>query len=188
MRCHIDWSTGLCQPTGSHVAQTACDVKWRRVPSMSKQGPVTVNKLLKTCYSAFFVADVFSFAVNLLMLTMLVFMFQVFDRGMASGSMSSLFLLLLMVGIALAVQAALDSVRAFSFARISGWMDRRARPILLSSIIGDALDRESLAQQPELNLIQGMPVTAVISAGDQTLLEYILAPISRSLEQAFKEN
>ncbi|MDA1309578.1 MAG: HlyD family type I secretion periplasmic adaptor subunit [Proteobacteria bacterium] len=50
------------------------------------------------------------------------------------------------------------------------------------------LDRESLAQQPDLNLIQGMPATAVISTGDQTLLEYILAPISRSLEQALKEN
>jgi HlyD family type I secretion membrane fusion protein len=50
------------------------------------------------------------------------------------------------------------------------------------------LDRESLAKQPELNLIQGMPATAVISTGDQTLLEYLLAPISRSLDQALREN
>jgi HlyD family type I secretion membrane fusion protein len=50
------------------------------------------------------------------------------------------------------------------------------------------LDRESLAKQPELHLIQGMPATAVISTGDQTLLEYILAPISRSLDQALREN
>lgn len=50
------------------------------------------------------------------------------------------------------------------------------------------LDRESLAKQPDLHLIQGMPATAVISTGDQTLLEYILAPISRSLDQALREN
>jgi HlyD family type I secretion membrane fusion protein len=50
------------------------------------------------------------------------------------------------------------------------------------------LDRDSLAKQPELHLIQGMPASAVIKTGDQTLLEYLLAPISRSLEQALKEN
>jgi HlyD family type I secretion membrane fusion protein len=50
------------------------------------------------------------------------------------------------------------------------------------------LDRESLARQPDLHLIQGMPATAVISTGDQTLLEYLLAPITRSLDQALREN
>ncbi len=50
------------------------------------------------------------------------------------------------------------------------------------------LDPDSLAKQPELHLVQGMPATAVISTGDQTLLEYLLAPISRSLEQALREN
>jgi len=33
-----------------------------------------------------------------------------------------------------------------------------------------------------------MPATAVISTGDQTLLEYLLAPITRSLDQALREN
>ena len=50
------------------------------------------------------------------------------------------------------------------------------------------LDRESLGRQPDLHLIQGMPATAVISTGDQTLLEYLLAPITRSLDQALREN
>jgi HlyD family type I secretion membrane fusion protein len=50
------------------------------------------------------------------------------------------------------------------------------------------LDLESLARQPDLHLIQGMPATAVIKTGDQTLLEYLIAPISRSLDQALKEN
>jgi HlyD family type I secretion membrane fusion protein len=50
------------------------------------------------------------------------------------------------------------------------------------------LDPESLAKQPDLYLIQGMPATAVISTGDQTLLECLLAPISRSLDQALREN
>lgn len=50
------------------------------------------------------------------------------------------------------------------------------------------LNLASLAKQPDLHLVQGMPAMAVIKTGDQTMLEYILAPISRSLNLAFKEN
>lgn len=50
------------------------------------------------------------------------------------------------------------------------------------------LDRESLARQPDLALMQGMPATAIIATGDQTLLEYLLAPLVRSLETGLKEN
>jgi len=47
---------------------------------------------------------------------------------------------------------------------------------------------ESLERQPGLELVQGMPAMAVISTGDQTLLEYLLAPITRSLDGALREN
>lgn len=51
-----------------------------------------------------------------------------------------------------------------------------------------ALDSESLAKQPELELVQGMPATVIISTGDQTLLEYLLAPLVRSFELGLREN
>ncbi|MBO6560732.1 MAG: HlyD family type I secretion periplasmic adaptor subunit [Nisaea sp.] len=50
------------------------------------------------------------------------------------------------------------------------------------------LDRDSLAKQPELELVQGMPATVIISTGDQTLLEYLLAPLVRSFELGLREN
>ena len=50
------------------------------------------------------------------------------------------------------------------------------------------LDPDSLSKQPGLQLVQGMPAMAVISTGDQILLEYLLAPITRSLDQALREN
>ena len=108
---------------------------------MPSRGPVTVHRLLKACYAAFAACGVFSFFVNLLMLTMPLFMYQVFDRVLASRSPSTLLLLLLMATMALAVQAALDSVRAFAFVRVSRWIDRRIGPLLLSAIVIDALDR-----------------------------------------------
>ena len=143
---------------------------------MSDQEPVTVNKLLKACYTAFVAAGVFSFAVNLLMLTMPVFMFQVFDRVLASRSMSTLFLLLLMAGMALGVQAALDAVRAFSFVRISGWIDRRVGPMLLSSIIVDALDR---GKQPNSNPLRSLGTLRMFLTGPGmlTMLDVPWVPI-----------
>ena len=97
---------------------------------MQSRDPVTVHRLLKACYAAFAACGLFSFFVNLLMLTMPLFMYQVFDRVLASRSTSTLFLLLLMATIALGVQAALDAVRAFAFVRMSRWIDRRIAPLL----------------------------------------------------------
>ncbi|MBT5264714.1 MAG: HlyD family type I secretion periplasmic adaptor subunit [Rhodospirillaceae bacterium] len=50
------------------------------------------------------------------------------------------------------------------------------------------LDAESLANQPDMRLVQGMPAMAIISGDDQTLLEYILAPVTRSFKAALKES
>ncbi|MEQ9332850.1 type I secretion system permease/ATPase, partial [Thalassobaculum sp.] len=111
---------------------------------MQSRGPVTVHRLLRACYTAFAACGVFSFFVNLLMLTMPLFMYQVFDRVLASRSPATLFLLLLMATLALGVQAALDSVRAFAFVRVSRWIDRRIAPLLLSAIVIDALDRSKV--------------------------------------------
>src|SRR3546814_19263603 len=75
------------------------------------------------------------------MLTMPLFMYQVFDRVLASRSASTLFLLLLMATVALGVQAALEAVRAFAFVRMSRWIARRIAPLLLSAILVEALHR-----------------------------------------------
>lgn len=143
---------------------------------MSNQQPVTVNRLLKACYLAFVAAGVFSFAVNLLMLTLPIFMFQVFDRVLASRSMTTLMLLLLMAVVALGVQAALDAVRAYSFVRISGWIDRRVGPLLLSSIIVDALDR---GKQPNSNPLRSLGTLRMFLTGPGmlTMLDLPWVPI-----------
>ncbi len=116
---------------------------------MQTNQPVSVHNLLKACYTAFAACGVFSFFVNLLMLTMPLFMFQVFDRVLASRSETTLLLLLAIATGALMVQAALDSVRAFAFVRISRWIDRRVSPLLLSAIVVEALDRaKTSSSQP----------------------------------------
>ncbi|MBO6560733.1 MAG: type I secretion system permease/ATPase [Nisaea sp.] len=142
--------------------------------------PVTVNRLMRACYTALFSAGVFSFAVNLLMLTLPVFMFQVFDRVLASRSEATLFLLLGIAGFALAIQATLDTIRAYAFVRISGWIDRRIGPILLSSIITDALDRGS---QPNSNPLRSLSTLRMFLTGPGmlTMLDVPWVPVFLAL-------
>ena len=47
---------------------------------------VSIHSLMRAAYGAFAASALFSFAVNLLMLTLPLFMFQVFDRVLASRS------------------------------------------------------------------------------------------------------
>lgn len=142
--------------------------------------PVTVNRLMRACYTALFSAGVFSFAVNLLMLTLPVFMFQVFDRVLASRSEVTLFLLLGIAGFALTIQATLDTIRAYAFVRISGWIDRRIGPILLSSIITDALDRGS---QPNSNPLRSLSTLRMFLTGPGmlTMLDLPWVPVFLTL-------
>ena len=104
---------------------------------------VSIHSLMRSAYGAFAASALFSFAVNLLMLTLPLFMFQVFDRVLASRSETTLVFLLLMATFALAIQAALDAIRAYAFIRVSQWIERRIGLMLLSAIIIDA-DRKSV--------------------------------------------
>ncbi|MEO9901649.1 HlyD family type I secretion periplasmic adaptor subunit [Nisaea sp.] len=115
-------------------------------------------------------------------------------------------------GDTLVVKARIDptdidvvSVGAEASIRLTSFSQRTTQPIdgELASISADivqpeqgapfyeariVLDGDSLARQPKLELVQGMPATVIISTGDQTLLEYLLAPLVRSFELGLREN
>lgn len=46
---------------------------------------------------------------------------------------------------------------------------------------------EMMLEQNEVALVPGMPAMAIISTGDQTLLDYLISPLTRSLETAMRE-
>ena len=142
--------------------------------------PVTVNRLMRACYTALMSAGIFSFAVNMLMLTLPVFMFQVFDRVLASRSEATLYLLLGIAAFTLGIQATLDTIRAYAFVRISGWIDRRIGPILLSSVITDALDRGS---QPNSNPLRSLGTLRMFLTGPGmlTMLDVPWVPVFLAL-------
>ena len=73
---------------------------------MASNSPTSheLNQTLNTCKQYFIYAGVFSAAVNILMLTPIIYMLTVYDRDVASGSLSTLAMLtILMVCLLLAV-------------------------------------------------------------------------------------
>ncbi|WPZ36936.1 HlyD family type I secretion periplasmic adaptor subunit [Thalassobaculum sp. OXR-137] len=46
---------------------------------------------------------------------------------------------------------------------------------------------EEMMRQNDVELVPGMPAMVIISTGDQTLLDYLISPLTRSLETALRE-
>lgn len=97
----------------------------------SKTPPPLLKDALDTCRGGFTAVVVFSFCINLLMLTAPLYMLQVFDRVLASRSTDTLLMLTWIVGIALVTLAALEVVRSQVMLRISNWLEGRLGGVVL---------------------------------------------------------
>lgn len=99
----------------------------------------TTNPLLKdalaACRGGFVAVALFSLCINLLMLTVPLYMLQLFDRVLASRSTETLILLTVIAVAAVLTLAALEVVRTNALVRISTWLDRKlGGPVLTCSI------------------------------------------------------
>jgi len=83
-------------------------------------------------------AGLFSVAVNLLMLVPALYMLQLFDRVITSRSSETLLLLTIAAVIALAIMAALDSLRARLLAVAAAGLDRQLGPQVLEGVVAQA--------------------------------------------------
>lgn len=109
-----------------------------------------LRKVFETCKSAFVTAGVFSFVINMLILTMPLYMFSLFDRVLGTGNMATLTMLALIAFTALLVQALIDIARTYLFTNVSAWIDTQISPQLFEKSVtgslvrgrqgGDALD------------------------------------------------
>ncbi|WP_115678688.1 type I secretion system permease/ATPase [Legionella hackeliae] len=82
--------------------------------------------------SAYLYVGFFSLFINLLMLTIPLYMMQIFDRVLASHSYETLIYLTLIAILALLVLSLLDVVRTNILIHISTWFDRKVSPIALA--------------------------------------------------------
>lgn len=114
-------------------------MKHANLPSVESANPVreridlvSFRDAVRKEMRSVFVVSAF---VNLLLLTSSVYMLQVLDRVLSSGSLSTLFYLTIIAVIALAVYGLLEMVRRQILNRIGAYCDRTLMPELLDRMI-----------------------------------------------------
>jgi ATP-binding cassette, subfamily C, bacterial exporter for protease/lipase len=102
---------------------------------MQSAPTVSLKQTMQALRSSVIALFVFSGIINLLALSLSLYLMQIFDRVLASGSMDTLVFLTLAVCLALIFSAILDLVRLFAANRISAWVAGKTAPDILSQSI-----------------------------------------------------
>jgi ATP-binding cassette subfamily C exporter for protease/lipase len=98
-------------------------------------------RLIKSARYGYVVVFVTSIAMNVLVLTSPVYMMQMYDRVLMTGSVETLVFLTLVCGVAMAILGALDAVRSAILSRIGAWLERTLRFHILSGALDLAFER-----------------------------------------------
>lgn len=97
-----------------------------------KQIENVMQESFQASKSSYLYVGLFSLFINLLMLTVPIYMMQVFDRVLASYSYETLIYLTLIAIVALLVLSLLDMVRTHLIIHINSWFDRKVSPLALA--------------------------------------------------------
>jgi PrtD family type I secretion system ABC transporter len=121
------------------------------------QGTSAVARALAGCRRAFWAAAIFSFCESLLMLTIPLYSFQMYDRVMTSRSGDTLLMLSVLALGALSVLALLDGVRAQVLGRIGMSMEARLASNLFTAGIANTMRGEECGVQGlrDLGVLRG---------------------------------
>lgn len=107
-----------------------------------------VRQALRACRRYFLFAAVFSLAINLLYLASPLYMLQIYDRVVTSGSETTLVMLTLVLLAAFLALAGLDLVRAAILTRASARLDRLLSARILAASV----------ESPSLGAAQSQPI------------------------------
>lgn len=102
-----------------------------------------VQRAIRLCRASFVLVLAFSFCLNVLALSMPLYLMQVYDTVLPSRSIDTLIMLTLIVLVALAVSAALDGIRRGMLGRIGVWLDDKLEVPVLAAAFQSGLRNES---------------------------------------------
>jgi PrtD family type I secretion system ABC transporter len=115
----------------------------------SPRGTTETRSALAICRPAIVSVIIFSLFINLLMLTGPLFMLQVFDRVLSSGSIPTLLALTLLVGILYSLYGFLEFVRSRVVARLARVTDESLRERVFDAVAWHAVrQNQELRSQP----------------------------------------
>ncbi len=106
-----------------------------------------LSDALRQCRVGLGAVILFSFAINLLLLTAPLYMLQIFDRVLTSRSTETLLYLTLVAGFAFLVLLGFDIVRSRIMISLGTWLDRRVGGGALAASLNVALGRRSVSVQ-----------------------------------------
>ncbi len=118
------------------------------------QQPTPLDDALREARRGLLVVAALSLFLNLLALASPLYMFQVFDRVLASGRIETLVALTLIAAFALLCLGALDVIRSHTLARISGWLDRVLARAVLKASVQETLAGRAIGGQGMSDLAQ----------------------------------
>ncbi len=121
---------------------------------MAKHQTNPLEAALKECRNGLPVVALFSFFINLLVLTSPIYMLQIYDRVLSSGRVETLVFITLIAGLAVLVMGALDAIRGHVIGRIGRWFERRLSPELIGASVRGALVGWQGGAQPLRDLAQ----------------------------------
>ena len=128
------------------------------------QIPATLANALLACRQHFIAAATFSFFINLLYLAPPLYMLQVYDRVVATGSKMTLLFVTIALAIALLTLSALDSIRMRLLVRASLRLDEIVAPIVLRRIVSkdSANAVRAMRDFDSVRQVVGTPVLAAL--------------------------
>ncbi len=113
----------------------------------------TLAEALASCRTGMRAVTLFSFFINMLMLTSSIYMMQVYDRVLTSQSLPTLVVLTLVTVLALVVMGLLDAVRNLVFVRMGTWLDNRLSGLLFAASVTDTL---RLGRDPSIQALRDL--------------------------------
>jgi len=116
--------------------------------------PTELERAIRACRSAFAVCAMFSLVINVLMLTLPIYMLQVYDRVLTTGRVETLVMLTLIATIALAVMCALDALRTSITIRLGCWLNEQLGPAYLACAVRGRLQGDFSGAQPLRDIAQ----------------------------------
>ena len=106
---------------------------------MKAERPDELKRAMAACRKVWVGVGVFSAFLNMLMLSVPLYMMQLYDRVLATRNVDTLLVLTVMVAVALVIFGLLDALRGRVLTRVGGWLDREMGGPVLSGSVADAL-------------------------------------------------
>ncbi|CAO3452609.1 type I secretion system permease/ATPase [Azospirillum largimobile] len=145
-----------------------------------------LSAALRGCRSSYLAAGGLSLLINLLTLTVPLYMMQVYDRVLSSGSLDTLLHLTLVAVAALGLLSILDAVRGRALGRVGLWLEHALSPHALAraleaALSGDGNDSQAPRDLAALRTALGGAVTLALMDAPWVpvylALIYVLHPV-----------